>query len=361
MSIDSRTVIDVDYALNMRMTLSDTLIDGAKYAQEHDSGAIVRAECIDLDWLEDASGQRQRAIRWKIRDHPPNWKVVHPPADLAVRFSNLRKARPTEILGFAKKWGTLGICAAHPGLPVNHLNLCLPIRNADPTKAGAYLEGIAEGLEPIRFWWVYARLIHAVLQIGAQLSKAEVGEYGLWRVLFPESPRLAIFDEPDEREKLAVARYRFSQRVAELYRLTGIVNVLDWELQYLSGTGQWIWRARSIRPFNLVSVLAVQTIKVLCGGVATMVCSGCGHEYSRTGKRSKRGQSNYCVECQKDGAPQRAAHRRRTERLQRAREFLLEGRSIDEIAKATECRVSTITNLAKKLGLAQIKGKNGKT
>ena len=328
-------------------------MEAAEYQKRLAAGLILRPAFFRFKWIVDAAERRLRAIQWKIRPKSPNWVFVKPPLDLVREFADLRSASEDQIRRFAKKWGILGICADHPGFPVHHAEGCLPIGKLDPGRQGAYISGLAEGVEPIRFWRRYAWLFHAVLEIGRALSQAKVGKHRYWYLLFPElrqNPSLIRISGPKD---LVHARYRFSQHVAELYQLSGVQNVLDWNPENTRGKGQWLWRTRTTKPFNLIGILAIQAARILSGGGPTAVCSGCKQEYSSGSRRPKGGQANYCLSCRRDKLALRAADERRRARRRLAREMLLDGKTIEEIARSTGSRISTVKNLARKMLLKE--------
>jgi hypothetical protein len=94
-------------------------------------------------------------------------------------FVRLATAKPEQIQRFASRYGPLYLC--EHSLPMWHRteapdlgkDLPGPPRHCAPSRS-----------EPLERWWYYARLVHAIARIGAEVQLARGGAVEDWQVVF---------------------------------------------------------------------------------------------------------------------------------------------------------------------------------
>jgi hypothetical protein len=86
--------------------------ENPEWAQSSIQGEWGVPSIVELD--EDSG-----MLTW--RSTPGSTRRVKPPRDLLKSFLELQDSEDAKIVAFAKKWGPLHLCAAHPGRPTSHL------------------------------------------------------------------------------------------------------------------------------------------------------------------------------------------------------------------------------------------------
>jgi hypothetical protein len=250
--------------------------------RQHRVPAVIDIDCGLLVWNWD------KAL---IRNPP------RPKADglgLLMEFMRLADARPETILAFARKWGVLEIC--QHGLPCTHnrrkvITLfgrwCEPLPYAD-------LENF---MEPIIYWYFYAKQMRALLKVASQLEQGKTGAAEDWKILLDPGPgiyprnKAALFEPFFGR---TVAEDRTAVRVmVERWATLGDVRPtlpLDGEQRFVSFDN------------TLFGMLAIQVMLAIGRTEGLGFCSGCGEHYAPTRRQTKVSQRNYCPACGKRAA-----------------------------------------------------------
>ncbi len=228
---------------------------------------------------------------------------------LLSEFMNLADAPVESILAFARKWGVLEICEHM--LPCTH-NLrraftlsgrwCTPL---------IYPDGSQNFMEPIPYWYFYARQMRALLNIATRLKQDMPGLVDDWKII--QVPGLGRESEVKKISEETFARI-FGRAVED--DKVFVRMMLDRWLSMGDVRPNLIWDDEQCAVSfdnTLFGMLAMQLMLEIgsAGGIA--FCSGCGQTYSPRLRRPKVNQRNYCQKCGRRAALRdaQAARRRR--------------------------------------------------
>lgn len=215
-----------------------------------------------------------------------------------LAFVNLAEAPPDKILGFARKWGMLGLCK-HGEPAAGH---GLRRRRIRPEKSGSTpLRCNVYASEALEDWRWFASQFRVVLELAAALRERRVsGTSGLWERLSIPSYSYVIGNEGQKRKR----------------RLVGVVNTL--------------LAASAIQPF--VSWNKVPTLHFGCRGGTTLFaaltfelamavsrcrvafCSYCHQGYEPL-RRPRDGEANCCEDCKGRANAERVRRFRQRKRV----------------------------------------------
>ena len=292
-------------------------------------------------WLELSPDARE--LVWT--DGPPNTKirVRHTQAERQMLndFVGLW-AQPAEaLLKFARKWGILYL---------------------DQHGRPCQMNGPSPRREKIEAWKYWSRRAQAVLNIAANLKLGNLGDLDDWRALRDTDLRTGAFLQ--EMDRYAPFVMTMLPRIGYPFNTDGSDSVhpkykrsVEAEKAFLSieatlwlklarvgfvvgladpGWGLWL-------DYNdcLFAAIALQLALVLADVEALFTCSGCHRPYARTKKAPKPNQANFCDECGRRKALQRADEKRRR-KMATAQQLYREGVSVHDIATRVKAMPETV-------------------
>jgi len=270
-----------------------------------DSGDLLPPSwaCIEqgkIHWKDDGRWVSVMGGRFRSR-------LIRPPADLLDRFTSLWNADDSEILAFAKAYGTLR----------------RPIFHGRPL-----LKSDFEGREPLSQWRALSQHASDLLQIGAALRAEENLGFDRWAQLLSADRALSTSGKAHAFDNYRAIRAIIRQhRVPEQGVLAHhfaqteeafaahAVGYLDAEISAWNarfgpvsfGIAQDSrtpagWRTAFSFGYSMVCYVGFQLMLVMVGGDA-FTCSACGMPYIRPRGRNapsgfrkapKAGERNYC-------------------------------------------------------------------
>jgi hypothetical protein len=258
----------------------------------------------DRWWVPAPVDQKGNRLVWGLRDG----RCTVATGELLGDFVGLTDAPDKRILGFARRWGVLGIC--RHGLPASHNPppVPLPIPMPFAELPWCYPVGYWKGApsEPLDAWRTYSKKFGAILNIAAQIQEGRGGKPGDWDTL--HSPALGVPLRPSAGKTVAVDRRMLGAVLNQMLRQARVGVTLSWNdgkpvLEY-TGAG-------------LMAALALQVTLAIARTDGLAVCTACGCPYVPT-RRPRRGGRRYCPPCTRRGAPQRDAaadYRRRRDKV----------------------------------------------
>jgi transposase-like protein len=281
---------------------------------------------------------------------PPDAKirVIHTQAErqLLNDFVQLWDREPESILKFAKRWGVLWL---------------------DKFGRPCQTNGPHPRREPIETWRYWSKRAQAVLNIAANLKLGKLGELDDWRALRGLEQRTGGFLE--EMDRYAPFITTMLPRVGYPFRKDGSDKVdprykrsVKSEIAFLAveatlwlrlgrvgfgmGIGESGWGLLLDYNECTLAALALQLALVLADVDSLFICTGCQKPYPRKKKAPKPGQANFCDECGRRKAVQRADERRRS-RMTTARQLARAGVSVRDIATRLGAKPATIQGWVK--------------
>lgn len=268
-------------------------------------------------------------------------------------FVALADATPETILGFAQRFGPLGLCWDH-SLPLLHEPVCaLPkmhltsetvcrvqellrnepqledLRRNDPTKffyaIGARDPSLA--LYGIRFqerlsgWRLFSRWVRSVLQLAAEIKSGGSGEVRHWRVVFRRDP------EPGEdRLRLLISAINVMMSMAQPTPMLSLSAKGELGLSFVNAA--WVRESTDGRQFigvdtqpllftgALFSAIVAATASTVATGRSLIRCSECKVLY--TPKRAPVFRKlHFCPSCSAGGRVSRRLSKRRLKATRR--------------------------------------------
>jgi hypothetical protein len=266
-------------------------------------------------------------LTWTLFGKRPTRLRRAGPAVLSEFVGLGRDPSAADIVGFARRWGVLGIC--RHGLPSTHLPGCqptprkrLPRRSSARQPAALPAEEPLAGREPLDAWRTFASQAAATLSFAAKLhdgSPVAAADYewlesgarsqqgvvdmgvGGGLVVLP-TPSFPPGEQPRARALVAAV-------VQQWLLLGSVVPRFSW-----SEVGRFSLASASAEKPTLFGVLASQLMFAVAQSDRQALCSGCARLYFRPVRRPKAGQRNYCPDCGKRAAD-RDAQRSRAQRL----------------------------------------------
>jgi hypothetical protein len=125
-------------------------------------------EFLSWPWVQPWGSSDDKRLKRRVA-----YREAKP--DMLARFLRLHSATDETILGYARRWGVLGIC--DHGLPCSH-NHCLPM--LCPTRE----KGLSFRLmEPLAAWRGWSKKAQALISIGAHLNQGKVAHVEDWQVI----------------------------------------------------------------------------------------------------------------------------------------------------------------------------------
>ena len=215
-------------------------------------------------------------------------EATSPGLGLLASFARLESASVDNILAFARRWGSLEICAhnlprAHP--PTSRYPratyFCEEWRRPQGREPIGHVESIA-------VWRYVARRFRLLLDLAE----------GLWR----EPPALgdaAVWESVHRRPPTDVASAR-GELSAALNALVRLGSVRVWSVP----TPPFV----RIGGHDLFGALALQLLLATLKSAGWATCSHCARPYAPT-RRPQLGRLNYCPTCQDAGIPNKVAAR----------------------------------------------------
>jgi hypothetical protein len=205
-------------------------------------------------------------------------------------FVKLADADDDAVLGFARRYGILGLCGRHnlpeahnqfAGRALSEYNDTLP---CNPTMR-----------EPVSEWRLWSRRFGACIQIAAAIQNEKPVDAEVFALLWQ-------VQAPQGRIRNALAR-RQLEKTLNAYLLFGGCRPrveVDKDIRLTFEPGGM---------FNLFGHLALRLVTTIARTEGLGLCSSCGVAYVVTGRRPRTDQRSYCDPCRADGAPQRDASR----------------------------------------------------
>lgn len=269
-----------------------------------------------------------------------------------AEFVALADATPRTILGFAQRFGPLGLCWDH-SLPLLHESGCaLPemrltpetvrrvqkllrsdpqlaaLQRNDPTKffyaIGARDPSLVLGgirfLERLSGWRLFSRWVRSLLQLAAEIKAGGSGEVRHWRVVFRRNP------EPGEdRLRLLISAINVMMSMAQPTPMLSLSAKGELNLSFVNAA--WVRESTDGRQFigistqplltgALFSAIVAATASTVATGRSLIRCSECKVLY--TPKRAPvLGKLNFCPSCSAGGRASRRLSKRRLKAARR--------------------------------------------
>jgi len=237
-------------------------------------------------------------------------KEVEPGHGLLTGFIELDKAPGSRIAAYARRWGVLGVCAAHDW-PFLHDGICLPRRVRElPFEKWAQWEC----WEPLGAWRKLAQEAASLMRVADSLHRNQMPSD-------EDSQVLAFWTRHRDRGRTIEARSR---------ALAGTLNM--WLARGDARPGL-LWEAAGPRlvlgALSLQGFIALEMMAVIAGAKGFSFCAACSRLVSATNYSSPRRQ--FCEKCRKaNQSKNRAAVDFR--RRQRAIKLIDQGYSLEEVA-----------------------------
>lgn len=285
---------------------------------------------------DDDAGQSQPSHTYSFSQSPS--------PRLLDGFAHLADAPDERILGYARRWGVLGLCRhGQPQATSEQMEWygwghdsprpCPALKWKDSKGRARY----TAGRERLEHWRLWAQRAKSVLRIAANLSSKRPGALEDWAQLYPMAPedlrdvRRAV----EEHSNLLALDHRLINNLANQWVFLGGVG----PRLVSRKSGAAVIRFSSPLRSGLFGALGLQLlIRVSTKGMA--ICSGCGDLY--VPKRVPDvGRLNFCVGCGREAAV-RLAKKRLLERQKTAREMRARGDTVSEIAESLESKPAVV-------------------
>jgi hypothetical protein len=204
------------------------------------------------------------------------------------RFTDLNADDDKAILGFARSWGAMGICAQH-GLPHSHslipFGSSLGLKGCFPRRIEK--DGTDFYIEPLSFWRRTIREFAALQRIGADVNSGGVGHRADWEAL----ENMATHQGPKPWSRPSDARSLLGVHVQDWLYIGGIRPRFCWSeehkrmvLRHAAPTGGF---------WPLFSWLTLR-LSIEITGRNVVVCPYCSTEYFPE-RRPSPGQRHCCT------------------------------------------------------------------
>jgi hypothetical protein len=276
---------------------------------------IERPEIPTLGWYRpDRIWAENGWLRWSTTGDPPFHHTRVEPT-LLSRFAKLAGRSDDAIVGFASRWGVLGICG--------HVNP----KDRDRLWEGDWeqqvrLAHLHDCGEPIALWHRISRHAQAILNISAALRRGRLGATDDWQALgesfFPNGRwwhTTSIEGEAEEPRGLP------RDQDLQGSHLGAALNT------WLRATGvrpRVVWSPGQSRVYHnepgLLAAVGTQLLAASTAARGMAVCCECG-DYYEPERKPRADQANYCRPCRKAGAANRNnARKYRREASRKARQ-----------------------------------------
>jgi hypothetical protein len=230
-------------------------------------------------------------------------REVAPGGPLLDQFVQLREAPDEELLKFARRWGTLGLC--EHGLPRFHPRhgWCDGLRLRSHTRSGA---GVF--IEPLAGWRQVADAFRSTLNLGAEINQGRLGSEDDWKRAMPN----ATFEKPPKTD---------AARALLMVVVNGWLSSADVRPEFGWGNGEWQIRLKaSDGPTGLSGHLALGLALAVAKKDGLVICSSCHGSYMPN-RRPNPHRRNYCPKCGCRAAWRDAARARRQRSRETARKI----------------------------------------
>jgi hypothetical protein len=251
---------------------------------------------------------------------------VAPGPRLLGDFAELWQGSDEQILHYAQRWGSLGLCEAH-ALPVLHR--AAPCWPAIVLVNRMREEGFAE---PLKAWRRYSQRVAAILSLAVEVKAGQPGASTDWRTLFGKAAVTQILETNDERWHRwlftvalnnllddAQPRLRIGLDAAHhlkvmfaaypaLHHLTSPLAEADRAKQLKGRDLVWLYTAG-----NLLATIALETALVSSGHSGFARCDDCGGVY-RPKRSIPPGRYHFCPQCGQRGSKKLHMRRIREEK-----------------------------------------------
>lgn len=246
---------------------------------------------------------------WRARDGKVRCREARPGSGLLESFLELRNARPKAIMGFAKRWGPLGL--QETNLPEGRSFPWRPRR--------AFESGVTDTIviwpggeyrEPVAAWRGWAMQAYALLRICAALRGGRRGRPDDWAFVSDKPWKDVNFEGMAPSEAIAV-EWGLVVFVLQEWIARGRVrpNVRYKWFSVPAKLADRSWRLRlSLGGDRLLGALAVQLVFAASRTREIFLCDGCGKEF-RPKRNPNANQHQFCARCGREGAPGRLAAR----------------------------------------------------
>jgi hypothetical protein len=198
----------------------------------------------------------------------PLLEDVHRP-ELLDAFVGLKDASPTQILEFARTYGTLAINSIR--------------------EEGLYAE-------PLTLWHEYIGRASATLSIASRVHQKQNSEPKDWEHLRPwwweGWDAIQKRKDPTARRR-AVERLQLEDVMNRWLTIAEIRPVFSWR----SGIGFTNLNGVDEGNVTMLGALALQLVLAVKRAKAILTCDGCGNTYTREGRQPAKGRRNYCKNC----------------------------------------------------------------
>lgn len=260
-------------------------------------------------------------------------RAIRPRAEMLEEFVRLGDEPDDRIAHYARRWGTMGVCACR--LPLSH-NPHRSWTGAQPgcSPLGMYDEQRPDGLgwEPLDLWRKWSRDAAAILRIIACLKEGQLPEIANWRQIYSaaSTPNVPWWRRGVEAESMMVGHV-----VNEWLGIGDVRPRVHWHDEESIPAKLWT------HVGGLFGALAYQLAISLSSTRAVAVCSDCGFGYmpSRAPSPNRR---NFCGECRDRGRDQNAASKDFRSRKKQAQRLLRQGLSPAVVAERVGSRLKTV-------------------
>jgi hypothetical protein len=313
----------------------------------------------------DAIGHRL-PIATLVWTSEPALVEVHAGPGMLEDFLKLENAKDEAILGYARRWGPLWLCA-HV-LPFAHEDRCWVVhqveeRDGDPSRPLVWWQ------EELAGWRTVSHEAGAVVRVARQLHNGQFGRRDDWESMtyLPEVMRGMLYEkfaaqgvglaellskdvseeddpllnaeavsrddddeEDDELEQLTPRERRIVERLAKHLVMNRLYESVEFQRSLLSAVLNYWLTVASVRPRlhwssvkpvvqlagqGLFGALAVQLLFESSRTDGLAVCASCGTPFLPPARRPRRDHNTYCSDCGLKAAQRDAAARyRQTEK-----------------------------------------------
>lgn len=256
----------------------------------------TRSQDLDLAYVQSPDGQLERATDgtlWSLprtielrRDRicwtPEPGREILPGRRMLTAFMGLGDKPAEAVLGFAKKYGVLGLC--EHDVPASGHGDCVARGWRTP-----------QCWEPVEVWHMFAREALALTRIAGRLLQGQTGRAEDWQVVYGRTKRNGE-RIPWWQQHLDVERVKVAMVANEWLSLGRVRPVVDWRHSH---------KKPSVRlgGHGLFGALALQLALAVGQSPGFAICVHCRQEYPPTARRPKAGQRNFCLDCRAAGIP----------------------------------------------------------
>jgi hypothetical protein len=243
-------------------------------------------------FVPDKIELRDNLLVW----HIDSGQLVSPTHEMLARFVALHYRSDSQILGYARSLGVLGICRC--GLPSSHNWAVSQSGGCKPSLAGDHIPSLRGEkyvcAEPLSVYRKLSKAASAIQEIGALLNQGKRAPEATWGSIWPD---LYYGPRPPWTASVPWQKHHLVRAINHWVAMSPTVPFFEsgfkgWEIKFR-------WTGTSHGP-NLFGLLAFNLgLSVTRTNLA--ICSECGKPYGPS-RRPNSNRRNYCPICRARGA-----------------------------------------------------------